>query len=275
MANGLLFGIAWVVFSLLGEWGATSWINSAPNGAGTYWGTASNLGVIGAGAFDFILWIVTPIFIFIVLMVIFSMIRFHVPKTETNPGDAKDQKRSNKAFIGIWIVASILINLLVWVHPNASGLEQVFAAQRITKNEHPLIVDVAARQWEWIFSYPQYGITQSVNSQGQDVLYLPVNRPVKFVLQSYDPFHTYDATVDVMHSFWIPGFGVKQDVVPGETRTLVLTPTQITSTLKNPAVRVQCAEVCGPGHPYMEANVHVVSSSTFASWAKAQASGGS
>lgn len=272
MANMLLFGILWVVLSLLGEWGATAWINSAPDGAGPFWGTASNIGVITAGAFDFILWIVVPIFVFVVLMIVFSMIRFHVPKTEKNPPEATDQRRSNKAFIGIWVIASILINLLIWVHPNASGLEQFFADQRVTKSEHPLIIDVAARQWEWIFTYPQYGITQAVNSAGQDVLYLPKGRPVEFFLRSYDPFHTYDATVDVMHSFWIPGFGVKMDVVPGETRTLVLTPTKITSTLADPMVRVQCAEVCGPGHPYMEANVHVVSASAFAAWAKSERS---
>ncbi len=274
MSNIVTFGIMWIVASLLGEWGATAWINAAPHGTGTFWGSWSNLGVIGANAFDFLLWVAVPIFMFVVMFLIFAMVRFRVPKTETNPGDAKDQRRVNKAFIGIWIVASVLINILVWLHPNASGLEQVFAAQRVTKTEHPLIVDVVARQWEWIFSYPQYGITQAVNSAGQDVLYLPVNRPVKFILQSYDPFHTYDATIDVMHSFWIPGFGVKQDVVPGETRTLVLTPTKITSTQQDPMVRVQCAEVCGPGHPYMEANVHVVSSSAFAKWATAEAAAG-
>ncbi len=274
MANMVLFGVLWVVISLLGEWGVTAWINSAPNGAGPYFGTASNLGVIGAGAFDFLLWVAVPIFVFVVLMLVFSMIRFRVKKGET-PNEAKNQTRVNKTFIGIWVVASILVNILIWLHPNASGLEQVFAAQKITAKEHPLIVDVTARQWEWIFSYPQYGISQAVNSQGNDVLYLPVNRPVKFVLQSFDPFHTYDYQIDVIHSFWIPGFGVKQDVVPGETRTLVLTPTQITSTEKNPMVRVQCAEDCGPGHPYMEANVHVVSASAFAQWAKAQAAGGS
>lgn len=273
MSNLVLFGILWIVTSLLGEWGVTQWINSAPNGAGPFFGTASNLGVIGAGAFDFLVWVAVPIFVFVVLMLIFSMIRFHVSKDSKETGDAKVQTRANKAFIGVWIVSSILINILVWLHPNASGLEQVFAAQKLAPNSNALIVDVTARQWEWIFSYPQYGIQQSLNANGQDVLYLPVNRPVKFVLRSFDPFHTYDYQVDVIHSFWIPGFGVKQDVVPGETRTLVLTPTVVTSTEKNPMVRVQCAEVCGPGHPYMEANVHVVTASAFAQWAKAQAAG--
>lgn len=274
MANVAMFGILWVVFSLLGEWGATVWINAAPNGAGPFFGTASNLGVITAGAFDFILWVAVPIFVFVVLMLVFSMIRFSVRKNSSDKGDAKDQTRVNKTFIGTWIVVSILLNIFIWLHPNASGLQQVFAAQRITASEKPLIVDVTARQWEWIFSYPQYGITQSLDAEGNDTLYLPVNRPVKFVMRSYDPFHTYDASIDVIHSFWIPGFGVKLDVVPGETRTLVLTPTQITSTEKNPMVRVQCAEDCGPGHPYMEANVHVVTASAFAAWAKSQASGG-
>ncbi|NMP20854.1 cytochrome c oxidase subunit II [Sulfobacillus harzensis] len=273
MANVVLFGILWIVLSILGEFGASAWIHSAPNGAGPYWGTMSNLGVITAGAFDFILIIAVPIFAFVVLMLVFSMIRFGVRKNSPDKGEAKDQTRANKAFIGIWIVVSILLNVFIWLHPNASGLEQVFAAQKVTAKEHPLIVDVTARQWEWIFSYPQYGISQSVNASGQDVLYLPVNRPVKFVMRSYDPFHTYDSTIDVIHSFWVPAFGVKMDVVPGETRTLVLTPTQLASTESDPMLRVQCAEVCGPGHPYMEANVHIVSGSAFASWAKSQASG--
>ncbi len=273
MANVVVFGIMWIVLSLLGEWGASAWIHSAPQGTGVFWGTMSNLGVITAGAFDFILIIAVPIFAFVVLMLVFSMIRFGVRKNSTDKGDAKDQTRANKAFIGIWIVASILLNIFIWLHPNASGLEQVFAAQRLSPSQKPLIVDVTARQWEWIFSYPQYGITQSLDASGNDVLYLPKNRPVKFVMRSFDPFHTYDTTTDVIHSFWVPAFGVKLDVVPGETRTLVLTPTQLSSTEQDPMLRVQCAEVCGPGHPYMEANIHIVTASAFAKWTKAQASG--
>ncbi|WP_242824007.1 hypothetical protein [Sulfobacillus thermosulfidooxidans] len=90
-------------------------------------------------------------------------------------------------------------------------------------NTHDLIVDVTARQWEWIFSYPQYGLTQTVNANGQDLLELPVNKLVEFVLRSYDPYHTYDQYADVIHSFWIPAFGIKEDVIPGETRYEYLT----------------------------------------------------
>lgn len=273
MGSLVLFGILWVVGSLLGEWGATAWINSSPNGTGPYFGTASNLGVVGAHAFDFLVWVAVPIFVFVVLMILFAMIRFRAGRGE-KVVEAPSQIRNNKAFVGTWIVVSILLNLLIWLHPNASGLEQVFAAQLPQNNPQPLVIDVTARQWEWIFSYPQYHITQSLNASGQDTLYLPVNRPVKFVLRSYDPFHSYAHQVDVIHGFWIPAFGVKYDVIPGETRVLYLTPTELISTETNPMARVQCSEVCGPGHPYMEANLHVVTGSQFAAWAKAQTAQG-
>lgn len=275
MSDIAIFGILWIVFSILGELGAKAWVNSAPQGSGPYFGVYSNLGVTGVHAFDFLVWVVIPVFVFVVLMIIFAMVRFRVSKNDNKvTGDAPQQVRNNKAFVGMWVLVSILVNVLIWLHPNASGLEKVFAAQKPQNNKNALVIDVTARQWEWIFSYPQYHIKQSLNAAGDDTLYLPVNRPVKFVMRSYDPFHTYDYQVDVIHSFWIPAFGVKMDVVPGETRVLYLTPTKLTSTQQNPMARVQCAEVCGPGHPYMEANLHVVTSSQFAKWAKGQQAAG-
>ncbi|MDA8192922.1 MAG: cytochrome c oxidase subunit II [Thermaerobacter sp.] len=274
MSDVVIFGILWIVFSVLGELGAKAWVDSAPQGSGPYFGVASNVGLVGVHAFDFLVWVALPIFVFVALMIVFSMVRFHVRKDSPATGDAPAQFRNNKAFVGIWVVASILINVLIWLHPNASGLETVFAAQAPQNNPNALVVDVTARQWEWIFSYPQYHITQSLNAAGQDVLYLPVNRPVKFVLRSYDPFHAYDYQIAVIHGFWIPAFGIKLDVVPGETRQLYLTPTKLTSTEQNPMTRVQCSEVCGPGHPYMEANVHVVTAAQFAAWVKGQQAAG-
>lgn len=274
MADILMFGLLWLAGSALAEWGVFRWVNSAPQAAGPYFGTMSNLGVVGVHAFDFLLWIAAPIFVFVVLFMAFSMVRFRVRTGAADSEDAPVQTRSHRGFIGIWIVVSILVNILVWLHPNASGLESVYAAQKPTNNPKALVVDVVARQWEWIFSYPQYHIQQAVNPSGNDVLYLPVNRPVKFVLRSYDPFHTYDYQIDVIHSFWIPSFGVKMDVVPGETRILYLVPTHLTSTEANPMSRVQCAEVCGPGHPYMEANLHVVTAGQFATWVRQQQANG-
>ncbi|WP_242968334.1 cytochrome c oxidase subunit II [Sulfobacillus sp. hq2] len=256
------FGIVWVVLSILGEMGVRVIIHNDP----MYY-TASNIGLMVESAMDFLIVVLVPIFIFVGLTLVWSMIRFTVKRGET-PTLPEKFARSNKWFVGSWVIGSIGINLLFFLHPTASATEQFFAMEnpQAAANKQAIIVDVTARQWEWIFSYPQYGLTQTLDANGQDQLELPVGRSVKFVLRSYDPYHTYDQYVDVIHSFWVPSWGIKEDVIPGEARSIYITPTKITSFAQNPMSRVQCAEVCGPGHPWMEAPLNVVSSSQFAKW---------
>lgn len=71
-----------------------------------------------------------------------------------------------------------------------------------------LEVDVTAFRFGWQFQYPEYGV-QSFE------LGVQVNRPIHFVMQSRD----------VIHSFWVPQWGPKQDIVPGMTTELWITPT--------------------------------------------------
>jgi cytochrome c oxidase subunit 2 len=256
------FGISWIILSVLGEIGAHAW------GKHFYFYVASAQGAEGQRAAAFILMTATPVFIFVVLMLIFFMIRFRRGKDDL--ASSKVQVKNNKAFISIWFGISLVVNLFLFIHPTASAAQATFQeelkAQSATGNNAPLIIDVTARQWEWFFSYPEYGITQSVDANGNDILVLPVNRPVEFVLRSYEPNHTYNPQADVIHSFWIPSFGLKTDVIPGLTRYEFVTPTKITSTTANPMSRVQCAEVCGPGHPWMEADMKVLSATDFATW---------
>ncbi|MCY0880185.1 MAG: cytochrome c oxidase subunit II [Firmicutes bacterium] len=163
-------------------------------------------------------------------------------------------------------MGTIAANLLLWLHPTVFDMQKIFAAQLPANNRHDLVIDVTARQWEWIFSYPQYHLRQTVNAAGLDELVIPVRRPVDFRLRSADPFHPYDIEADVIHSFWIPAFGIKEDVIPGETRNEYVMATQTASYRTNPEVRVQCAEVCGPGHPWMEAPVRIVTARQFRAW---------
>lgn len=260
LADVLAFGILWVLLSGLAEWAVTDW-----QAHQTYFYPASNTAYLGQDAFNIVLNVAAPVFVFVVLMLIYSMVRFRARRGET--GEAPIQTRFHPAFVWTWIVLSFLVNVFLWLHPTTTGLEAFWDSQAQAASEHPLVVDVYARQWEWIFAYPQYHILQAIDpNTGQDVLVLPVDRPVTFVLRSEDPFHPYDSAVDVIHSFWIPAFGVKWDVVPGETRTVTITPTRITSTAVDPHVRVQCAEVCGAGHPYMIADLQIVSSQAFDQW---------
>jgi len=255
----VIFGILWVLLTGVAEWGVHDWVMH-----GTYYITASNTAVISQDAFNFLLFAIAPIVVFVVLAIFYPAVRFHARRGET--GEAPVQKRFNPVMVWTWILVSFFFNVFVWVHPTASGLQAFWNAQTAYADSNPLIVHVYGRQWEWIYDYPQYGISQAVDKNGEDILVLPVNRPVKFILTSGDPFHAYDSRVDVIHSFWIPAFGVKWDVIPGETRTITIVPNKITSTAENPRVRVQCAEVCGAGHPYMITDLRIVSASDFAKW---------
>ncbi|PSR37951.1 MAG: cytochrome C oxidase subunit II [Sulfobacillus thermosulfidooxidans] len=264
MGENVVFAVLWVVFSVLGEIGDRVIIRHNP----MYY-IVSNQGQLALQAFNFLMVVLTPIFVFVVLFLVFTMVRFTTKRGEMPPAN-KRFAIDNKAFVLVWVGGSIALNLLFFLHPTTSAMEQMFALDQPAANTHDLVVDVTARQWQWIFSYPQYGLTQTLTPNGQNLLELPVNVPVKFVLRSYDPYHTYDQYADVIHSFWVPAFGIKEDVIPGETRYEYLTPTAITSYAVNPMVRVQCAEVCGPGHPWMESPLAVVSDQQFAQWVKAQ-----
>jgi cytochrome c oxidase subunit II len=91
---------------------------------------------------------------------------------------------------------------------------------------------VSGKQWMWNFIYPN-GRTSNA------VLYVPANRPVKLVLSSRD----------VIHSFFVPHFRVKKDVIPGRMTTLWF-------EVKEPGVYpVYCTEYCGEGHSTMRAEV--------------------
>ncbi len=111
-----------------------------------------------------------------------------------------------------------------------------------------LQVKVLAFRFGWQFSYPQYG-----NATVYE-LEMPVNRRVHFLIQSKD----------VVHSFWVQDLGPKQDAVPGLTTELYVTPTKVGD------YQVECSQLCGSGHTYMTAPVHVVSDSDFQAWVTKQ-----
>jgi cytochrome c oxidase subunit II len=112
-----------------------------------------------------------------------------------------------------------------------------------------MVVKVTASQWAWQFEYPDYGIKSRE-------LYLPVNKQVLFRLTSRD----------VIHSFWVPEFRIKQDALPGENlvKELRITP------IKNGKYTLLCAELCGGAHADMTAPVVVVSQTDFEAWVATQ-----
>jgi cytochrome c oxidase subunit 2 len=145
-----------------------------------------------------------------------------------------------------WLGITSLLCLFLFIWGTFAFYQETSAASSNT-----LVVNVTAQQWQWTFSYPQYGAT----SQGAQVIELPVNRPVVF----------YVTSKDVLHGFSIRSFGVRVDANPGQvTTTSVTTPTQIGQ------YTVNCVELCGLFHSYMWEAVNVVSADSFNSWITSQ-----
>ncbi len=128
-------------------------------------------------------------------------------------------------------------------------------------NDQSQTVNVVGFRWSWAFNYLDedvYSIGVPVDSQmisedpaiaAQQIptLVLPVDEKVRFELTS----------PDVIHSFWVPSFLFKMDVIPGKTNAFELTPDKI-GTFSG-----KCAELCGTYHSQMLFNVKVVERAEF------------
>ena len=109
-----------------------------------------------------------------------------------------------------------------------------------------MMVKVTGLQWSWTFEYPAVNGVSVIS----DELHLPEGKQVLLRMTSND----------VIHSFWVPEFRVKQDLVPGRITELRITPTL------DGNYKVRCAELCGTSHAYMEKPVIVSSQADFDTW---------
>jgi len=136
------------------------------------------------------------------------------------------------------------------------------------RSDNPdLTVAVNAFKWNWQFVYPAtqapngLPVTTVGNSEEIPILVLPTDRTIRFEV----------ASADVIHSFWVPEFLFKLDVIPGNEngRNNVF---QVTVN-KEGAYVGRCAELCGTYHAYMNFEVRAVSGDDFDAYLDARASG--
>jgi len=104
-------------------------------------------------------------------------------------------------------------------------------------------VYVTAKQWMWKFSYP-------MGPSSADVLVVPVDQPVKLIMTSRD----------VLHSFYVPAFRVKQDVVPGRAVTAWF------QAIEPGTYDVLCTQYCGTRHSFMRAQVVALAAADYQRW---------
>lgn len=120
-----------------------------------------------------------------------------------------------------------------------------------------VVVDVEGFQWSWQFTYTEEDVLVSGDGSGTDgpTLVLPVGQTTRLNL----------VTDDVAHSFWVPEFLTKRDLIPGVDNEIDVTPTE-TGTYRG-----RCAEYCGLDHWRMYFQVRIVSVEEFEAWVQENA----
>ena len=182
--------------------------------------------------------VIAFLFALIVVFVLYSVVVFRRKPGETGDGL---HIHGNTTLEIVWT----LIPLGTVLYFGFLGAQQL--AEITANSPDEMVVEVTGQQFAWRFDYPDYGISSTE-------LNLPRGRQVVFHLTS----------TDVIHSFWVPEFRVKQDAVPGMTTTLRVTPTEVGH------YKLRCAELCGTGHAYMLADVNVMEPEDFEAWVAAE-----
>ena len=185
---------------------------------------------------DLAFWVITGICAFLFAVIIFFMLFFVFRYNRgRNPvaSDIEGNTTLELSFLGISVAIVLAMFLLGW------------DGYRIIKGQAPagsIEVKATGQMWLWTFEY--------AGGRQSNTLILPYKKPVKLRIFSND----------VIHSFYVPAFRVKQDAVPGAEKDLWFTPDE------TGIFDLFCAEYCGTGHSTMITKAIVVGQSDFNAW---------
>lgn len=201
-------------------------------------------------------------------VIVFGAMAYAIFKFRKSKGAVPATFTHNTTAEVIWTVIPIII-LVVLAFPATRNLIKMYDTR-----DSQLSVKVTGYQWMWTYEYLDQGVefTSRLNRKSDDIrqsgvdartanhpeylldvdneLVLPVGTKIRFLL-------TAD---DVIHSWWVPAFGWKQDAIPGIIN-------EAWAQIEQPGIyRGQCAELCGKDHGFMPIVVRAVPKAEFDSW---------
>jgi cytochrome c oxidase subunit 2 len=194
------------------------------------------------GLYDTFTIIAAVIFTIVAGLIAFSIIRFRKrPDDDALPG----QFHTNTKLEILWfaIPQLIVIGLFIGSVFVLNDVDQV-------RDETDVTIEVTAFQWGWRFAYEGHDVSIASLPDGPAEIVVPVGQTVAFDLESED----------VIHSFYVPEFFVKRDVVPGRTNRLEVVVDEA-GTFTG-----RCAEFCGLRHDGMDFTLRAVSPTEFQTW---------
>lgn len=221
-------GAIWAVLSVIGA-ALVAGIQILPV-------VASREAEIEDSAFVLLTVLSVPVLMFVVVGLGYSALRFRATGDDDGP-----PIHGNRGFQAIWLGVSFALVIGLFGYGTV-GLLDIRGAQ-----QSDFQVEVLGEQWKWSFRYPDADVVSKE-------LHIPVGERVHLVINSKD----------VIHSFWIPAFGIKQDAVPGRPTQIYVTATVAGSY---PGL---CAELCGSGHTGMHLDVVVSDRAELEAWLSQQ-----
>ncbi len=216
----------------------------------------------------FLLFIITAIVLFVTALIGWVIFRYN---RKRNPEPAGFTH--NSPLEVAWTVVPILILVAI----GAFSLPVLFDQQRIPEGD--VVVKVSGFQWAWNYEYPDEGIafdSYMIGAETDNMMTEETREALYAAGYTEDQFRLATDTsvvvpvgktivmqvtaIDVIHSWTIPAFGVKQDGIPGRLAQLWFEAEQ------EGIYFGQCSELCGIAHAYMPITVKVVSEEAYAAW---------
>jgi len=209
--------------------------------------------------------VITILFVVVFAIMLYSMIR-HRKSVGAQPAGFSGPTGALQWF---WVLVPFAILLFIdFVLMGIPAFHAVIEMED-TRTKADMVLKVTGLQWKWKYEYPDSGISfvsalstpreqiEGQAAKGENYLLevdnevvLPVGRKVRILLTS----------TDVIHTWWVPQFGVKRDAIPGFLRETWV-------RIEEPGVyRGQCAELCGKDHGFMPVVVRAVPEPEYAAW---------
>lgn len=203
-------------------------------------------------------------------ILVYGLMAWSIYHHRKSKGAVASQFHENTTLEALWTIIPFAILIAIAV-PATSAMIRIYDS-----SESDLTIKVTGYQWRWRYDYVDHGfgfmsnlatpLAQINNKAPKDEHYLlevdnplvlPINKKIRFVITSDD----------VIHAWWLPAFGFKQDAVPGFIN-------EAWAVIKEPGTyRGQCTELCGRGHGFMPIVVKAKTQEEFDKWVSAQKAG--
>ena len=208
-----------------------------------------------------VMWLILAIFV-----AVFGAMFYACYAHRKSKGHKAEQFHENTAVELVWtIIPAIILVAIAW------PATKVVIAQKDT-SAPDLTIKVTGYQWKWGYDY--------VKGEGEGISFLSTLATPRAQIEGHEPkgehyllevdnnlvvpigkkIRVITTAADVVHSWWVPSFGAKQDAIPGFLRDLWFRPE------KTGVFRSQCVELCGKEHGFMPIVVEVVTADDYTKW---------